>query len=343
MKDKMKAAVLTKPGCFEISLVEIPEIEFDDALIKVDRCGICGTDLHIFNGHYASDSLPLILGHEFTGTVASLGKNVHTLNEGQQVVVDTNVGCGYCYFCRRNEVLNCSEVCQIGITRHGAFAEYVSVPARLVISVQDGTPPEVLALTEPLGCVVRAARKSKAKFGQSVAIIGAGPIGNLHIQLLRAIGLAPIIVFEIDSERAQFATDSGADSVVATAAELKQVVKQQTEQRGVDLAIESVGNPELYALASEIIRPGGHIAAFGLTGEGDTLPLNLLETVLNENSIKGSVAAMGEDMHDALTLLRFNRIDPSLFLQSETKLDDIQATFESIVTKPKYLKTQVVI
>ena len=343
MASKMKAAVLTKPGHFEISEVDIPAVGSDDVLIQVDRCGICGTDLHIFNGHYAADSLPLILGHEFTGTVASYGNNVRTFKEGQRVVVDTNVGCGSCYFCRRNEILNCPEVRQIGITRDGAFAEYISAPARLVIPVIDDTPPEILALTEPLGCVVRAARKSKAKFGQSVAIIGAGPIGNLHIQLMKAIGLAPIIVFEIDTERAQIATNVGADAVVATEAEFKQVVKQQTDQRGVDLAIESVGKPELYSLASEIIRPGGHIAAFGLTGETDTLPINLLETVLKENSIKGSVAAMGEDMHDALTLLRFNRIDPSPFLQSETKLDDIQATFESIIAKPQYLKTQVVI
>ena len=343
MDKEMKAAVLTKPGNFEIASVDIPEIGSDDVLIKVDRCGICGTDLHIFNGHYATDSLPLILGHEFTGTVASFGKNVRTFNKGQQVVVDTNVGCGSCYYCRRNEILNCPEVRQIGISRNGAFAEYVSAPARLVIPVLDDTPPEILALTEPLGCVVRSARKSKAKFGQSVAIIGAGPIGNLHIQLMRAVGLAPIIVYEIDTERAEIATNSGADSVATTESELKQVIKQQTDQRGVDLTIESVGKPELYSLALEIIRPGGHIAAFGLTGETEILSINLLETVLNENSIKGSVAAMGEDMHDALTMLRYNRIDPSPFIQSETKLDDIQVTFESIIAKPKYLKTQVVI
>src|SRR5690606_31872192 len=160
-----------------IRAVPVPSIGPEDVLVRVTRTGICGTDIHIFNGHYAADRLPLIPGHEFCGTIAERGANVRHLATGTRVVVDINIGCGTCFWCRRNEVLNCAEVTQVGIGRDGAFAEYVAVPARLAIPVEADIADEVLVLTEPVACVVRAARKAKAAFGQSVVIFGAGPIG----------------------------------------------------------------------------------------------------------------------------------------------------------------------
>ncbi len=178
--DTMRAAVLTAPGCFDVREVSVPVIGPEDVLVRVSRTGICGTDVHMFNGDYAADRLPLIPGHEFCGTIARCGSSVRHLEVGTRVVADINIGCGTCFWCRRNEVLNCSEVTQVGIGRDGAFAEYVAVPARLAIPVRGDVPDSVLALTEPVACVVRAARKAGATFGQSVVIFGAGPIGNLQ-------------------------------------------------------------------------------------------------------------------------------------------------------------------
>ncbi len=197
----MQAAYLVEPGRFELREVPVPEPGPGEALIKIARTGICGTDMHIFHGNYAAESLPMIPGHEFTGHVAAVGPDVDGLEEGQPVVVDMNIGCGRCYWCRRNEILNCPEMQQMGITMDGAFAEYISVPARLVIPAPEATPTEVLGLTEPLSCVVRAARKAQVTFGQSVVVLGAGPIGNLHVQPLRTIGAAPIIVSDISPGR----------------------------------------------------------------------------------------------------------------------------------------------
>lgn len=338
----MKAAVLVEPKKFDVRNVETPSIGDDDALIRVNRCGICGTDIHIFHGRYAAESLPMVPGHEFAGTIEAVGSKVDHLTEGQKVVVDINIGCGHCYWCRRNEILNCPEMQQVGITRDGAFAEYVAVPARLVIPAPNEAADEVLALTEPVACVVRAARKADVRFGQSVVILGAGPIGNLHIQMMRLVGAAPIIVAEVSPERSAMAREAGADVVVTDPTTLKDTVLELTDGRGADIVIESVGIPQLYQDAFALIRKGGHVAAFGLTGPGETVPLDILDTILQENSVKGSVAGMGEDMHDALTLLWHGRFDVTRFTGATYPIEDIQSAFDSLPDRPADLKTQIV-
>lgn len=341
MTHTMKAAVLVKPGQFQVQDVPRPEPGRDEVLVRITRVGICGTDMHIFNGHYAVENLPLVPGHEFTGTIAGLGEGVSGLTVGAPVVVDMNIGCGTCYWCRRNEILNCPEIQQMGITMDGAFAEYISVPARLVIPAPQDVPPDVLALTEPLACVVRCARKANITFGQSVVVLGAGPIGNLHVQLLRTIGAAPIIVADVSEDRVQMALEAGADVGVTDPAQLEDTVLRHTEGRGADVVIESVGLPVLYQQATRLIRRGGHIAAFGITGAGETLPVDILQTILQENSIKGSVAGMGQDMHDALTLLSHGRIRTERFTGKTFQLQDIQTAFDTFPDRPQDLKTQI--
>ena len=337
----MRAAYLVEPGRFELRDVPKPQVQPNEVLIKIARTGICGTDIHIFHGNYSAEYLPMIPGHEFTGHIAELGAAVRHLEVGQPVVVDMNIGCGRCYWCRRNEILNCPEIRQMGIHMDGGFAEYIAVPARLVIPASPDIPTEVLALTEPLACVVRAARKSRAGLGQSVVVMGAGPIGNLHVQLLRTIGAAPIIASDTDADRRAMALACGADSVAAPG-ELRDRVMDMTHGRGADIVIESVGLPSLYAEAKDLMRAGGHLAAFGLTGPDETLSLDILTTILQENSVKGSVAGMGEDMHDALTLLTHGRIDTTPFTGAEFPLDKIQEAFDSFADRPQDLKTQIV-
>lgn len=338
---KMKAAVLVQPKRFELREVDIPDFGRDEVLIKVNRTGICGTDVHIFNGHYAADRLPLVPGHEFCGTIAAMGPDVQHLREGQPCVADINIGCGTCYWCRRNEVLNCPAMTQVGIGRDGAFAEYVVVPARLVIPVPADMPPQLQALVEPVACVVRAARKARVSFGQSAVVLGAGPIGNLHVQMLRLCGAAPIIVADLSEDRCRMALEAGADAAISDPAALKQAVLARTGGRGADLVIESVGSPRLYALAFDLIRKGGHVAFFGITGPGEAVPVDILRMVLEENSAKGSVAGMGEDMHDALTLLAHGRFQTAAFTDASFELDDIQTAFDTLAERPADLKTQI--
>lgn len=337
----MTAAVLVEPGRFEIERVPLPAAGPDDVLIKVAYCGICGTDSHIFDGGFMRHRLPLTPGHEFSGTIAAVGSAVSHVRLGQKVVVDINHGCGHCYFCRLNEVMSCSSVEQIGIDRAGGFASHVVVPGRLVIAAPDEADMRLLALTEPVACVVRSARKSGAGFARSVLVLGAGPIGNLHVQMMRLVGAAPIIVADRSPERATLALKAGADAVVSNMGDLDDTVRRMTGGRGVDLAIESVGLKELYAAALGLIRSGGQIAVFGLAHEGDALALPLLPAVLREYGLKGSVAGMGEDMHDALTLLTHGRFDVEPFTRAVYPLERIQEAFDTLRDRPGDLKTLI--
>jgi threonine dehydrogenase-like Zn-dependent dehydrogenase len=338
----MQAAVLVEPRRFEIVTRPIPAPLADEVLVKVERVGICGTDLHIFQGHYAADKLPLVPGHEFVGIVDATGRDVARVKPGQRVVVDINVGCGGCFWCRRNEILSCAQMQQVGISKDGAFAEYLAVPQRLVIPVPAGVAPQVAALTEPVACVVRAARKAGIGLGCSVVILGAGPIGNLHVQMMRLLGAAPIIAFDVSTLRCQMAKEVGADAAVSDPALLCETVQAMTDGRGADYVIESVGSPELYAEAFRLIRRGGHVAFFGITGAGAAVPVDIVQTILREDSLKGSVAGMGQDMHDALNLLTHGRIRTERFTEAAYGLSDIQAAFDSVPQRPHHLKTQVV-
>jgi len=339
----MKAAVLTQPGHFEVRDVSVPECGPDDVLVKVARVGICGTDVHMFRGHYAADRLPLVPGHEFSGTVAEVGGSVSTVALGQRVIADINIGCGHCFYCRKNEVMSCAQVRQLGIHVDGAFAEYVKVPQRLVIPIPDGMPFEVAALTEPLACTVRAAKKSSIRLGESVLVIGAGPIGNLHVQVARAIGAAPVIAADLNVDRLALAASCGADVTVSDMSRLDAEVRAVTDGRGADVVIESVGLPKLYERAFDIVRPGGRIAAFGLADAAARASFAPQSVVLREIGVKGSVAAMGDDMHEALTLLRFGRIDVGPFLRESRDLDQVQDAIEAFAGDPGILKMQIVI
>lgn len=337
----MRAAVLTAPRRFELREVPIPVPGPTDALIRVRRTGICGTDVHIWNGHYAADRLPLIPGHEFCGAVAAVGSEVRGLAPGQTCVADINIGCGTCFWCRRNEVLSCPEMTQVGIGRDGAFADYVALPARLVIPAPAEADPAVLALTEPVACVVRAAEKAGAGVGQSAVVLGAGPVGNLHVQMLRLMGVAPIIAVDLSPERCRMALEAGADAAVSDPAAVAAEVRRLTEGRGADLVIESVGSPRLYALAFELIRKGGHVAFFGLTEPEATVPVWILRTILEETSLKGSVAGMGEDMRKALALVAHGRFRTQAFTRAAYPLERIAEAFETLADRPADLKTQI--
>ncbi|MES2260707.1 MAG: alcohol dehydrogenase catalytic domain-containing protein [Pseudomonadota bacterium] len=339
----MRAAVLVAPQQFEMRDVPLPALGPGDVLIKVERCGLCGTDIHIFQGRYSADRLPLVPGHEFSGRIAALGGAVRDLRLGQAVTADINVGCGSCFYCRKNEILHCPGMVQIGIHVDGGLAEYVKVPATHIVPVADDTPLEFAALTEPVSCIVRTVKRSRLRLGESVLILGAGPIGNLHLQIARQAGAAPIIVSDPNPERAEWARRSGADYVVSDASTLAGVVRGATGGRGADLVIESVGLASLYEQAFDLVRPGGRVLAFGLcepSAQAHYLPF---QVVLKELGLQGSVAGMGDDMHEAMALIAHGRVQLTPFVETVFPLERIGEAMAAFVSDRRINKVQIAV
>ncbi len=339
----MRAAVLVAPERFELREVPLPQIAEDQVLIQVLRCGLCGTDIHIFKGHYSADRLPLIPGHEFSGRVAAFGAKARGVTLGQAVTADINVGCGQCFYCRKNEILNCPAMHQIGIHVDGGLAEYVKVPASHIVPIPANTAPELGALTEPVSCIVRAIKKSRLRLGESVLILGSGPIGNLHLQLARQVGAVPIIVSEPNPGRADWARRSGADLVVSDPALLRQAVLDATDGRGADLVIESVGHTSLYEQAFDLVRPGGRVLAFGLAEQSAKAHYLPFQVVLKELGLQGSVAGMGDDMHEAMTLIAHERVQLSHFIETVYPLEKIAEAMNAFVSDRSINKVQIAV
>jgi len=340
----MKAAVVYGAKDVRIEQVDVPPIGSKEILVNVKYCGICGTDLHIRNGKYSSEYFPLIPGHEFTGEVVKVGDEVKNVRVGDRVTVDENVGCGVCYFCKHNQKLMCEKINQIGIHSNGAFAEYVKAPADLAFKLPQNISYKYGTFIEPLTCVIHANERMNIQLGSSVTIIGAGPIGLIHLEIAKLRGACPVIISEVDKSRLEAAKKLGADYIIdASDKDLTGEIRKITSNRGVDLVIEAAGSPLTYQQAMEIVRPGGEILAFGLCDEKDTFSIRPFKVTISELRISGSVAGSYATWLQAIALLSYNRFDPAPLISKVVSLDDLPQAFQEIEEDPSLLKVLVAI
>lgn len=325
MGNKMKAAVFETIKGIKVQEVPIPEISDDEVLIQVKITGICGTDWSIYNGWYSADKLPMIPGHEFSGVIVQVGKKANGLKEGDRVTADINMSCGSCYYCIRGDQLLCNNFTQLGIHTNGTFAEYVKAPAALIHNLPDNLSFEEGAFIEPLSCCIHAAKAMNARIGSSVAIVGCG-LGVLHARMAVLRACAPVIIIGNNKKRLQIAKEMGADYTI----DIDEVddpvaeVLNLTDGRGVDYAIEAVGTTKTYEQAFAMLRKGGTLSSFGITGEQDIMQVRPFEFVLGEKKITGSCAGIGDDWPDAITLLANGRIDPKPLFSMRVPLEDLE-------------------
>jgi threonine dehydrogenase-like Zn-dependent dehydrogenase len=339
MSKTMKAAVLESPKVVKVEEVPIPEIGEGEVLVKVKNTGICGTDWSIYNGWYSADKLPMIPGHEFSGIIAKVGKDGNGLKEGDRVTADINMSCGHCYYCIRGQQLLCNNFTQLGIHTNGTYAEYVKAEASLVHHLPDNLSFEEGAFVEPLSCCIHAAKAMNARIGGSVAVVGCG-LGVLHARLAVLRACAPVIIIGDNKKRLNIAKQMGADYTIDIneVADPVAEVMELTDGRGVDYAIEAVGTTKTYEQAFAMLRKGGVLSAFGITGERDVMQVRPFEFVLGEKKITGSCAGIGDDWPDAITLLANGRIDPSPLFSMKVPLEDLEWALHELRRDPSLFK-----
>ena len=342
MAQMMKAVVVEKPKKMALKQVPVPEISGDEVLIKVKYTGICGTDWSIYTGKYSADKLPLIAGHEFSGVIAKAGRNAKGPKEGDKVTADINMSCGHCFYCQRGFKLNCPAFSQLGIHVDGTYAEYVKAPWSHVHRLPDALNFLQGAFIEPVSCVIHSAKAMDVKLGSSVAILG-DRLGILHAAVARHRGAAPIVVMGINDKRLGFAKAMGADFIINIHDVEDPVaeVKKLTGGRGADYVIEAVGTPKTYEQAFAMVRPGGTLAAFGITGSDDLMSIKPFEIVLGERKITGSCAGFGNDWNDAITLLQYKRIVPDLLFSMVVPLEELEKALNEIQTDLDLMKVFV--
>lgn len=259
----MLAAVFEGKGRLNLKEVLTPEIKKpDEVLLQVERASICGTDMRILEvppGHPATEGV--ILSHEYTGKVLEVGEAVTQFKKGDRVVVDPNITCGNCSYCKMGIPNMCENMTTLGIFINGGFARYNVAPAKVLHKVSPDLLSELAVFTEPLSCVVSATQRLKVHPGEVVVVLGAGPIGLLFIQMFKASGAGKIVVSEILEYRAKFAYESGASRVVNPLKDnLERIVKEETVV-GADVVVDAVGTLVKSAIA--IVRRGGRILLFG--------------------------------------------------------------------------------
>ncbi len=263
MKETMRAAVFEGEGRLTLKEVPVPKIERPDQMIgKIEVCSICGTDVHMTNVPAGYPATPgTILGHELVATVVEVGEGVTQFKAGDRFVVNPNEYCGACYYCKNNLPNECEKIEAMGIDVDGGFAEYVRVAEKMAFKLPETLPTPIAAYAEPLACVINGAQKIRVNPAESVCVIGAGPVGLLFIQLLKATGAKPIIAVEPNAMRRDYAIKCGADVCVDPMAEdVREVVKELT-QIGVDYAIDVVGNQ--MPVTIDVIRKGGTCLLMG--------------------------------------------------------------------------------
>lgn len=280
----MRAAVLYNIRDLRLEDVSTPEFSTDEVLIKVNATGVCGTDIHIYRGEWKT-SMPIILGHEFSGVIVETGRDVKNLKIGDPVVAEPNILCGSCYFCRMSERnYFCENLKATGVTINGAFAEYVKTKAENVYKVTEGFNLDEAALIEPLACCVRGIDQAKVRTGDAVAIVGAGPIGLILLQLVKLAGASMVIQTDMEDARLKLARDLGADHTINVAEEDPvESIKRLTGGYGVDVAIEAVGSPKAITQAMKATRRGGRLNIFGVSPEDavwEVKPFELYEKEL---------------------------------------------------------------
>ena len=322
----MKAAVFYGKNNLNIEEKDIPKAKADEVVIKVMACGVCGTDIHIFDGDEGAAATPpgTTLGHEFSGVVTEIGDNVKTVSVGDRVCVDPNKLCGSCYYCKSAISHFCDNIIGIGTTVDGGFAQYCAVPESQVYKIACTTTFEQAAMCEPVACCMHGIDMCDIKTDDTVVVIGCGMIGMIMLQLAKTSGAAKIIAIEPQSEKRALAEKLGADFCIdPTSQDAKDALTRHGINR-VSKVIECVGRASTMEQAIDIAGKKSIVMFFGLTAPNDTVSIKPFEIFKKEIEIKASYINPYTQQR-AIEMIDSNRIDISTPVYKTVSLDELPA------------------
>lgn len=311
-----------------------PEVASNDVLVRVRSCGICGSDVHGYDGSSGRRIPPVIMGHEASGEVASVGAMVDGFQTGQRVTFDSMICCRNCVFCREGRPNLCEDRRVLGVScedyrRHGAFAEYVAVPDHIVFGVPDEVSFDEAAMVEPVSVAVHAVARGNPSLGDTAVVVGAGMIGLLTIQALRSAGCGRIFAVDLAGDRLRLAEELGADETIQSGhgTDVPATVKEMTGGLGADLAMEAVGADVTVAMSIDSVRKGGRVVLIG--NIAPTVSFGLQSVVTREIDVLGSCAS-SNDYPACLDLMRRRAIRVGPVLSTTVPLERGQEMFDRL-------------
>lgn len=330
----MKAAVLEEVGKLRLKDVPVPRPKDNEVLIKVEVCGICGTDIKLHKGDYTAN-VPVILGHEFSGEIAEVGKSVRDLKIGDRVVVDPNEPCGKCYWCKSGKSTFCKNMPAYGVLSDGAFAEYIVVGEEGTYKIPDALSYEVASFCEPVSCAIHCIDRAMIKPGETVAIIGGGAMGQILLQLAKNAGASRLIMITRSQWKLDLAKSFGATHLVsAQKQDVTECIRDITHNLGSDVVIEAVGSTKTVEQAFGLAKKSARVVIFGFSPEKEKATFIPFDLLSKELTILGSWVNP-YTFSRAIDILASHHIDLNPVISKKLSLDEIMEGFKLMMEKPK--------
>ena len=338
----MKAILYDAPRSYALTDVPIPDVNPGEVRIKIDQVGVCGTDLHIHNGDFGA-VFPLIPGHELVGVVDELGEGVDRFTVGEQVTVNPNVFCGHCEYCLSGRLILCANSKGLGSNYPGFFAEYVTVSALLVFSVE-GLDKDTAVFTEPTACAMHGLETLAMRPGSTVLVFGAGPTGLLLAQLIAHGGASSVTV----AAPTQFKLDRAAALGIDTTVLIERGDSETTKQRlldasdgeGYDVVVEATGSTAVGEICVPLTRRGGTVLVYGVTRADEEVRFHPFDVFRREITIKGSFAEM-TSFGAAIAALRGGRARTEGIITHRFSLEEYGDALDALVNDPSAHKVVI--
>jgi L-iditol 2-dehydrogenase len=337
----MKALVLSAYKELELLDLPVPKPADDELLIRIRACGICGSDVHGYDGSTGRRLPPVVMGHEAAGIVESVGSAVEDFRQGDRVTFDSTVYCGKCFYCQRGQINLCDNREVIGVStpvfrRNGAFAEFVTVPARIAYHLPDSMSFSHAALIEAVSVAVHGVSLTPIALEDTVVVVGAGMIGLLTLQAARLAGAGKVLVLDVDDTRLEMARSLGAGKTLNSRGDVIPQILAETNGRGADAVLECVGNAVTVKLAIDSVRKGGAVTLIG--NVAPTVELGLQSVVTRQIRLQGSCASSGE-YPACISLMSRGAIRVESLLSAVAPLEDGVSWFKRLYERePGLLK-----